>query len=178
MRKSGQYLNDDDLRDIEDLGDIIGSDIIATLNHWNEWLENNLQRSSVSLPSLAGFSSVDICVTVFRFLTETNNESHRRSISRRLARVLLHIFVPEFAKELALRECDGEVFARNGRQMITVAHDLIIERIDPSGVDEQTCNRSQISEAKSYGKRWWRLGSGIGIIAILACAPDVAVNYM
>ncbi|KAH8691917.1 hypothetical protein BGW36DRAFT_431159 [Talaromyces proteolyticus] len=178
MRKSGQYVSDDDLHTIQELGDIIVGDTVAVLDHWNEWLENNLHHSCISLPPFDRFSSADICVAMFRFLRETDSNTHRKAILRRLARVLLHIFVAESVKELESRERNGEVFDRNGRKMTTVAHDLIIEKIDRSRVDDQMCERSQISEAKSYGKRWWRLGSGIGIIAILVCAPDVAASYI
>jgi hypothetical protein len=76
-----------------------------------------------------------------------------------------------------MREKNRETFHRNGRTPMTMAHDFIIERIGDLKTWERD-GRDGLVDSKNYGKRWWRLGSGIGIITVLTCAPDLVIGDM
>jgi hypothetical protein len=51
---------------------------------------------------------------------------------------------------------------------------LVCAVAPPVIAKEEYCS---VLKGKNYGKRWWRLGSGVGIIAVLTCRPAEAV-YM
>ncbi|KUL81290.1 hypothetical protein ZTR_10181 [Talaromyces verruculosus] len=155
-------LNDETLRTIYEAGDQIVRSTCVILNDWNEWLLREFQP--VLLPTYHSLSTVDKCVAASRILVEPKDGSQSRSISRRLAQVLLYIFVHVYENELK------QTCHRNGRKPMAMAHDFIMERI--------TWNRDRLVNSKNYGKRWWRLGTGIGIITILTCAPDSVIGDM
>ncbi|KUL81317.1 hypothetical protein ZTR_09983 [Talaromyces verruculosus] len=165
-------INDGMWRTIQETGDQIARDTCVILNDWSEWLLREFQP--VLLPPYHSLSTVEKCVAASRILVEPKDGSHSKSIARRLAQVLLHIFVPVYAKELGMREQNGETFHRKNRTSVTMAHDFIIERVG----DLNTRDRDRVVNSKNYGKRWWRLGSGIGLITVLTCAPDLAIGDM
>lgn len=154
--------NDETLRMIYETGDQIVRSTCVILNDWSEWLLREFQP--VLLPPYHSLSTVEKCVAASRILVEPKDGSHSKSIPRRLAQVLLYIFVHVYEKELK-KSC-----LRNGRKPMAMAHDSIMERI--------AWNRNRLVDSKNYGKRWWRLGSGIGIITILTCAPDSVIGDM
>jgi hypothetical protein len=154
--------NDETLRMIYETGDQIVRSTCVILNDWSEWLLREFQP--VLLPPYHSLSTVEKCVAASRILVEPKDGSHSKSIPRRLAQVLLYIFVHVYEKELK------ETVHRNRRTPMAMAHDLIMERI--------AWNRNRLVDSKNYGKRWWRLGSGIGIITILTCAPDSVMGDM
>ncbi|QGA17633.1 hypothetical protein EYB26_005308 [Talaromyces marneffei] len=166
-------IDDETLRTIHEIGDQIVSDTCVILNTWSEWLSREFQP--VLLPPYHSLSTVEKCVAASRVLVEPKDGSHGKSIHRRLAQIFLHIFVPLYAKELEERERNGETFQRNGRRPITMAHDVIVESV---GSDLERWNRDRVVNSKNYGKRWWRLGSGIGIITALTCALDSVMGDM
>ncbi|KUL81303.1 hypothetical protein ZTR_11409, partial [Talaromyces verruculosus] len=133
--------SDETLRTIYETGDQI---VRSTYVILNDWMEK--------------------CVAASRILVEPKDGSHSKSIPRRLAQVLLYIFVHVYEKELE------KTFLRNGRKPMAMAHDIIMERV--------AWNRNRLVDSKNYGKRWWRLGSGIGIITILTCSPDSVIGDM
>ncbi|KUL81469.1 hypothetical protein ZTR_10369 [Talaromyces verruculosus] len=165
-------LNDGTLRTIYETGDRIVRGTCVILNDWSEWLLREFQPAL--LPPYHSLSTVEKCVAASRILVEPKDGNHGKSIRRRLAQVLLHIFVPVYAKELEIRENEGETFHRNGRRPMTMAHDFIIGRVG----DLNTQDRDRVVNSKNYGKRWWRLGSGIGLITVLTCAPDLVIGDM
>lgn len=155
-------LNDGTLRTIYETGDRIVRGTCVILNDWSEWLLREFQPAL--LPPYHSLSTVEKCVAASRILVEPKDGSHGKSIARRLAQVLLYTFVAVYEKELK------KMFHRNGRTPMAMAHDFIMERIE--------WNRNRLVDSKNYGKRWWRLGSGIGIITILTCAPDSVMGDM
>uniref|UniRef100_A0A093URC6 Uncharacterized protein n=1 Tax=Talaromyces marneffei PM1 TaxID=1077442 RepID=A0A093URC6_TALMA len=162
MLREVDKLNDETLRTIYETGDQIVRSTCDILNDWSEWLLREFQP--VLLPPYHSLSTVEKCVAASRILVEPKDGSHSKSISRRLAQVLLYIFVHVYENELE------QTFHRKSRTPIAMAHDSIMDRI--------TWNRNRLINSKNYGKRWWRLGSGIGIITILTCAPDSVIGDM
>jgi hypothetical protein len=156
------------LRTIQETGDQIVRDTCVILNDWREWLLREFQ--AVLLPPYHSLSTVEKCVIASRILVEPKDGSYSKSIARRLAQVLLYMFVAVYKKEL-------ETFHRNGRTPTTMAHDFIIERIGDLKTWEGV-GRDRIVDSKNYGKRWWRLGSGIGLITVLTCSPDLVIGDM
>ncbi|KAI7973362.1 hypothetical protein EIK77_000826 [Talaromyces pinophilus] len=163
--------DDETLLTIHEVGVQILSDTYAILNDWSEWVPRELQPAL--LPPYRSLSTLEICVAASRILMEPKSGSH--SIHRRLAQLLLYIFVSIFVKELEEREKNGETFDRKGRKVITMAHDMIVECV---GSDLKMWNRGRVVDNKNYGKRWLRLGSGIGIITVLTCPPDSVIGDM
>jgi hypothetical protein len=109
----------------------------------------------------------------------THDNLHCGPVRQRLAKVFLHIFVHEFFKELEEKEEKlGVVYQRNGRTVLTIVHDLIVEKVGEFETNSKTWSRVDVVEDKNIGKRWWRLGSGIGLVVILTCASDLANSYM
>lgn len=160
--REAHKLNDGTLRTIYETGDRIVRGTCVILNDWSEWLLREFQP--VLLPPYHSLSTVEKCVAASRILVEPKDGSHGKSIARRLAQVLLYTFVAVYEKELE------KLNHRNGRTPMAMAHDSIMERI--------AWNRNRLVDSKNYGKRWWRLGSGIGIITILTCAPDSVMGDM
>ncbi|CRG89580.1 hypothetical protein PISL3812_06617 [Talaromyces islandicus] len=109
-------------------------------------------------------SSVETCAVALRFLMET--------VHHRLAQILLHTFVAKVEQEIDMREGQGVFIPRKGRQNVIIAHDLTIAKVGIPERNGKKCNRKEIGDDKSYGKRWWRLGSGIGVVAVFTCASD------
>jgi hypothetical protein len=173
MSKAGQSFKDQTLRTIYEIGDRIVNDTAVVLNNWSEWCSREFQLPDVLLPACHDLSEVEISVAAYRFLLETHNGFHRRLVHRRLAHVLLQIFIPELEEKIATKGARGQLTFK-GRQPITIAHDSIIEKVGALVRDTEKCNRGHLVDCRSYGKRWWRLGSGIGIVAILAGSQDLA----
>jgi hypothetical protein len=167
MHKTNQSIGDEVLSTVYRTGDKVISDTIYVLNHWNEWWQSELQQDTLSFPGCHGLSSAEICATMLQ-IVRNRDIVPSQSVPRRLARVLLHVFAAEFIRELEEKERHGEIFYRGGRTMTCIAHSFILDMIT---MDGWKYNRSHISDGKSLGKRWWKLGSGIGYIAILACVP-------
>ncbi|QKX61671.1 uncharacterized protein TRUGW13939_08824 [Talaromyces rugulosus] len=172
-----QPIYDEELREIYQIGDRIVSDTAFVLNDLKGWLWKDFQQHGILLPSCHNLPSAKISTSMFRFLMETNNDRQRKSVYRRLARVLFFIFVKNYVEQLEKREANGEFIDRHHRNLISIAHTTILQEVGDLSVNGKECAQKQISDSKSYGKRWWKLGSGIGIIAILAGGPDVA-RYM
>jgi hypothetical protein len=179
MKKAGQSFKTATLRKIYQMGDRIIHDTNVVLSSWNEWLSRECQAPRVVLPAYHNLSSAEICFAAYRLLASTHKTFHHGSVHRRLAQVLLHIFVHEFDKELQEREDKQEVvLQRDGRSVLTIVHDLIVEQVGEFEKNSKKWNRLDVVEDKNLGKRWWRLGSGIGFIAILTCAPDLATSHV
>ncbi|KAH8691825.1 hypothetical protein BGW36DRAFT_437369 [Talaromyces proteolyticus] len=172
-----QPIDDEEWREIYRLGDRIISDTAIVLNDLEGWLWEDFQQHGVVLPSCHNLPSAKISTSMFRFLMETNNDRQRKSVYRRLAQVLFFVFVENDVKQLDKREKNGEVIAHNHRNFTGMAHKSILQEIGDLSVNGKNCSQEQISNNKSCGKRWWRLGSGTGIIVILAGGPGVA-RYM
>ncbi|OKL59328.1 hypothetical protein UA08_05006 [Talaromyces atroroseus] len=174
-RGTRRSFNDEDLREIYRLGDRIINETARVLNDWSEWSSREFQPPNAVLSPCHDLSPVEICAVAFRFLMETHNGIHRKSIHRRLAQILLDNFVAEVEQEITTREGQG-VFIRydggTGRKSVTVAHDLTIAKVGISEKNGKKCNREEIGKEKSPGRRWWRLGSGIGVVTVLTCPSD------
>lgn len=169
MSHAGLSKNVQTLRDIYQLGDSIIHHTAAVLDDWNGWLLQNFPSDGLLLPACHSLSLKAICTSISQFLMKTNNGMQRKSIHRRLARILLHICLDEYDKEL-----DNTGFNPQSRKSITVAHDSILTQLHGFQVNGKGCTRDYLSNNRNLGKRWWRLGSGIGIIHVLACAPYMA----
>ncbi|KUL81512.1 hypothetical protein ZTR_11379 [Talaromyces verruculosus] len=169
MSHAGLSKNIQTLREIYQLGDSIIHHTAAVLDDWNGWLLRNFPSDGLLLPPCHGLSLKAICTSMSQFLMKTNNDMQRKSIHRRLARILLYICLSEYDKEL-----DNTSFNPRSRKSITIAHDSIVATLRGFQVDGKECTRKYLSDNRNLGKRWWRLGSGIGIIHVLACAPHMA----
>jgi hypothetical protein len=169
MSHAGLSKNVQTLREIYQLGDSIIHHTAAVLDDWNGWLLQNFPSDGLLLPPCHSLSLKAICASMSQFLMKTNNDMQRKSIHRRLARILLHICHDEYDKEL-----DNTSFNPQSRKPVTVAHDSIVALLRGFQVNGKECTRKYLSDNRNLGKRWWRLGSGIGIIHVLACAPHMA----
>lgn len=173
VSRANTVIGDRKLCMIRELGDQIVSDTCTILDAWTEWLPREFQP--ISLPPYRSLSTLEKCVAASRILVEPKDGSHHKSMHRRLAQVLLYLFAPVLAKELETREENGEVFHRNGLRPITMAHDMILERVNS---DLELWNRDRVVNSKNYGKRWWRLGSGIGMITVLTCPSHLVIGEL
>lgn len=179
MKKAGKSYSVGALRKIYQMGDRIIDETNIALNHWSEWLSRECYAPEVEIPAYHSLSSAEICFAAYRLLASTHNMFHPGSVHPRLALVLLHIFVHEFVKELGKREAKQEVvLQRNGRKIVTVVHDMILEKVGEYKRNGKKWKRQDVVDDKNLGKRWWRLGSGIGFVAILTCASDLATNHV
>lgn len=166
---AGLSKNVQTLREIYQLGDSIIQHTAAVLDDWNGWMLRSFPSDGLLLPPCHGLSLRAICTSMSRFLMRTNNDMQRKSIHRRLARILLYIYLTAYDKELDMTRVD-----RQTHKPITLAHDAILAQLHGFQVNGKGCTRKYLSDNRNLGKRWWRLGSGIGIIHILACAPHMA----
>ncbi|EED17218.1 conserved hypothetical protein [Talaromyces stipitatus ATCC 10500] len=179
MKNAGQSFSIATLRQIYEMGDRIIDETNVVLNGWNEWLSRECQAPGVVLPAYHNLSLAEICFAACRLLASTHDNLHHGPVHQRLAQVLLYIFVHEFDKELQKREDKQEVvLQRNGRKMMTIVHDLIVEKVGEFEKNGKKWNRKDVVEDKNLGKRWWRLGSGIGFVVILTCASDLEKSHM
>ncbi|KUL81316.1 hypothetical protein ZTR_09982 [Talaromyces verruculosus] len=174
---TSRSFNDEDLRKIYWLGDRIINETARVLNDWSEWSSREFQPPNAVLSPCHHLSPVEICAVAFRFLMETHNGVHRKSMHRRLAQILIYNFVAEVEQGIITDEIH-EVFSRydsgsKGDKPVTIANDLIIAKVGISEKNGKKCNRVEIGKEKSSGRRWWRLGSGIGVVTILACPSDL-----
>ncbi|RAO74328.1 uncharacterized protein BHQ10_010340 [Talaromyces amestolkiae] len=169
---AGLSKNVQTLREIYQLGDSIIHHTAAVLDDWNGWLLQNFPSDGLLLPPCHSLSLKAICASMSQFLMKTNNDMQRKSIHRRLARILLHVCHDEYDKEL-----DNASFNPQSRKSVTVAHDSIVAQLRGFQVNGKECTRKYLSDNRNLGKRWWRLGSGIGIIHVLACAPRMAKSF-
>jgi hypothetical protein len=176
MKKAGQSFNIATLRQIYEMGDRIIDETNVILNGWNEWLSRECQAPGVVLPAYHNLSSAEICFAACELLASTHDNG---PVHQRLAQVLLHIFVHEFDEELKKKENKWEILLqRNNRKVLTIVHDLIVEKVGEFETNSKTWSRQSVVENKNFGKRWWRLGSGIGLVVILTCASDLANSHM
>ncbi|KAL3705906.1 hypothetical protein TMatcc_006915 [Talaromyces marneffei ATCC 18224] len=179
MKRAGQSFNIATLRQIYEIGDRIIYETNVILNGWNEWLSRECQAPGVVLPAYHNLSSAEICFAACRLLVSTHESFHHESVYGRLAQVLLHIFVPEIKKEVKERQDRGERFLNpNHRKPVTIAHDLILENVSEFERNGKRPCRQNLVQHKNFGKRWWRLGSGIGLVVILTCSSDLATSHM
>ncbi|OKL59321.1 hypothetical protein UA08_05001 [Talaromyces atroroseus] len=169
MGHAGLSKNIQTLREIYQLGDSIIHHTAAVLDDWNGWLLRNFPSDGLLLPPCHSLSLKAICTSMSQFLMKTNNDMQRKSIHRRLARILLYICLSEYDKEL-----DNTSLNPQSRKSITIAHDSIVAMLRGFQVNGKECTRKYLSDNRNLGKRWWRLGSGIGIIHVFACAPHMA----
>lgn len=179
MKRAGQFFNIATLRHIHEMGDRIMYETNVILRGWNEWLSRECQAPGVVLPAYHNLSSAEICFAACRLLVSTHESFHDESVYRRLAQVLLHVFVPEIEKEVKGRQDRGERFLKpNHRKPVTIAHDLIVENVSECERNGKKLCRQNLVQHKNFGKRWWRLGNGIGLVIILTCSSDLATSYM
>jgi hypothetical protein len=174
---TSRSFNDEELRKIYWLGDRIINETARVLNDWSEWSSREFQPPNAVLSPCQHLSPVEICAVAFRFLMETHNGVHRKSVHRRLAQILIYNFVAKLEQGIITDEIH-EVFSRydsgsKGDKPVTIANDLIIAKVGISETNGKKCNREEIGKEKSSGRRWWRLGSGIGVVTILACPSDL-----
>lgn len=169
-------MDDNKLRIIYQTGDKIINDTGVLLNDLEEWLLRDYQTYRVSLPPCHNLPSPEIPATILRFLMETNNDEQRKSVYRRLARVLFFVFIENGVKQLDTRD-KNKTIPRRGHHLTTIFHKSILARVGDLGIHGKKCDASQISDSKSYGRRWWQLGSTVGIIAVLTCGAAEA-SYM
>lgn len=168
-----QSFNDDTLREIYQLGDRIVDETALALNDWNEWSSREFQPPNAVLSPCHHLSPVEICAVAFQFLMETHKGVYRKSVHRRLAQILLYSFVAEMEQGIVMSEGQGIFIPYKGRKPVTIAHDLTIAQVGISEMNGKKCNRKEIGEEKNHGKRWWRLGSGIGLVTVLTCSSDI-----
>ncbi|KAF3404144.1 hypothetical protein DPV78_003414 [Talaromyces pinophilus] len=178
MIKTSQSFDIAILRQIYEMGDRIIYETNIILNSWNEWLSRQPQAPVAVLPAYK-LSSAEICIAAYRLLVSTHEIFHRESVYRRLAQVLLHIFVPEIKKAVKERQDKGEGFLKpTNRKPVTIAHDLIVENVNEFERNGKKPCRENLVNHKNFGKRWWRLGNGIGLVVILTCSSDLATSHM
>ncbi|KUL82101.1 hypothetical protein ZTR_10070 [Talaromyces verruculosus] len=178
MKNADQPFDITTLRQIYDMGDRIMYETNIILNSWNEWLSRESQAPVAVLPAY-NLSSAEICIAAYRLLGSTHESFYRESVYRRLAQVLLHIFVPEIKEEVKERQDKGERFLKpNHRKAVTIAHDLIVENVSEFEENGKKPSRQNLVDHKNFGKRWWRLGSGIGLVVILTCPSALATSHI
>ncbi|GAM42239.1 hypothetical protein TCE0_044f16018 [Talaromyces pinophilus] len=107
MIKANQSFDIAILRQIYEMGDRIIYETKIILNSWNEWLSRQPQAPVAVLPAY-NLSSAEICIAAYRLLVSTHETFHHESVYRRLAQVLLHVFVPEIKKAVKERQDKGE----------------------------------------------------------------------
>jgi hypothetical protein len=168
--------DDKKLRKIYQAGDKIISETGILLNDLNGWLLKDYQTHGISLPPCHNLPSAKIATTMFRFLMETNNDEQQKSVHRRLAQVIFFVFVNISVDQLERRDQNGETIHRCRNTLTTIFHKSILASVGDLAVNGKKCNLGHVSDCKNYGKRWWKLGSSIGIIAVLTCGPAEAIH--
>ena len=77
------------------------------------------------------------------------------------------------------RQDKGERFLKpNHRKPVTIAHVLIVENVSEFEENGKKPSRQNLVYHKNFGKRWWRLGRGIGLVVILTCPSALATSHM
>jgi hypothetical protein len=110
-RGTRRSFNNEDLRKIYRLVDRIVDETARVLNDWSEWPSREFQPPNAVLSPCHHLSPVEICAVAFRFLMETHNGVHRKSVHRRLAQILIYNFVAEVEQRIITDE-KHEVFSR------------------------------------------------------------------
>lgn len=169
-------IDDKKLRTIYQAGDKIISDTGILLNNLKGWLLEDCRTHGISLPPCRNLPSAEIVTTMFRFLMETKNDEQQKSVHRRLAQVIFFIFVNIIVERLNIRDKNGEAIPRSGNNLTAVYHKSILASVGDLELNGKKCDTGHVSDCKNYGKRWWKLGSSIGIIAVLTCGPAEAIH--